>query len=399
MNANKVSGKFQTFKSSPFLIVKTATYSPTDVKVNIGYADAAKVGTRNTQREKAAGALTNRLMAAASESYLNENTKFDSLIDYAIGLQSNLTPMEAQKILVSNSGSIFAESPSINLKNQSILNSLIARRTSELTNSTGVWTSLTATKNHYSAKNWNNITSDLDMKTFGADKLFSSNLLVGGYITDSKESSNFEDGYTKTNSILGGIYTKYSQNQWYALTDMNIGQGDIKFNRSIYTGTDTRQSKSKTDLNTYSLYGELGYKIHTPIIDITPFAGLSYSSIKQDSIKERQVNGLSVNSISAHETAANLGFRFKHDFTNNLSLGGFTEYKYAFNNKIQAIHLVSNLTQDAQVTYNAPSLNKGDFSYGMIFNYANNNWVIFGDAGFTQNSKNREGQIGVKYLF
>ncbi|NEU33938.1 autotransporter domain-containing protein, partial [bacterium LRH843] len=98
--------------------------------------------------------LTDKLLAKADELYKSGDTS-NNLVNYAAQLQAITTADGVQAVLNSNSGSIFAETSSVLLKNQSLANGSIVRHLSDAgLDASGVWVDYTALTTKNGASGW-----------------------------------------------------------------------------------------------------------------------------------------------------------------------------------------------------------------------------------------------------
>lgn len=407
VEAKSVVGNFNSTKStSAFLTVKDAVVGADNtVKVAVDFADAAVAGTRLGGISEASGLLTNKLMDKANEQALNgEDT---AITRYVTGLQQASSQAQAQAVLNSNAGALFAETPSVLLRNDSLVNAQIAQRTRQVTKQgkSGVWVSAGYLETANEATGWDKVESDIYSTTVGADFKVSENAAVGAFITDYKEESSFDasSGTGKTDMLTFGLYGKFiNPDLYYVSATAQYGVGESKFNRQVTNIDETENSFSKADLDKLGVYGELGQEIVKGQFGLTPYIGLSHNQVSMDALKESSALGVSVDDLTAKETKAHAGFRADYKLTPNLDLGGYLEYAYAFDRKLPTVYLASNVSSDLVVGYEAPEFEKDFMLYGLSFNYqtANENWNVFGDvAGNAMNENEFQVQLGLKYAF
>lgn len=402
-----VNGEFAAYSTvSPFLKVNGVTYASDAVTADVAFGDAALAGTTTGGISTVAGSLTNQLMDKANQEYLATGQS-SALTSYVAGLQQVTSNQAAQAVLDSNSGAMFAENPSVLLRNDALVNAQIARRSHELTKNgtTGVWATSSFIENQNGANGWDKVNSDIYATTVGVDANVNKNLVAGAYITDYSEKSDYStsNGKNEVNMLSAGVYGKWkADNALYVSGNAHFGKGDNEFNRSVFDGVTTTQSNVKGDVEKAGVYAEAGLDLAANQFTVSPFIGLSHDRVKQDAIKETNAAGVAVSDLTAKETKAHAGVRFDYKATPNLSVGGFGEYAYAFDRSLPTVGLSSNLDSSIVVNYAAPEFDKDFFLYGVGFNYLtpNKGWNIFGDvAGVADKSKNYQVQLGLKYAF
>ena len=405
-----VFGQFGDYASiSPFLKLIAVSYDNNAVYAKIDFADSALAGTVKGGISDAAGALTNQLMEKANNEFLLTGQD-SNLTKYIAGLQSVQTQEAAQAVLNSNSGAMFVESPSVLLRNESVISSQIARRSHAVSKNgrSGVWGTTSYSENTLNADDWNSVDSSIYVNTIGADTTFGlgDQNVIGGYVSSFKADSDFNqlDGQSKLDLISLGLYGKVSTDLgFYAAANAHYGKGENEFKRNIFTGVESVESRVDADMESIGAYTELGYVLGTGYIwSLTPYFGLSYNSVDMDGITEGSEFGLVVGSTKADEAKAHAGFRFDYKLSHDLNVNGFAEYAYAFNRNLPDVLISSNLDRAISVGYQAPSFDKDYAFYGVGFDYTTpqQQWGVFGDvAGMTDDSNNYQVQLGLKYNF
>lgn len=406
LDANSVVGKFNsTTSSSAFLTVKDTIVGGDKVSVDVDFADAATAGNVLGGISDASGSLTNKLMEKANEQALNgENT---ALTNYVAGIQKASSQAQAQAVLNSNAGALFAETPSVLLRNDSLVSAQIAQRTRQLTKQgqQGVWASTGYLETENTAKGWDAVNSEIYSVTVGADAKIGENGTVGAFVTDYKEKSEFDrsTGSSEVEMLTLGVYGKWTNpDLYYVSATAQYGLGDVEFERQVTNIDSVETSVSKADLDKLGVYAELGQEISKGKLALTPYVGLSHNQVSMDSLKETSDMGVSVADLTAKETKSHLGLRADYAFNPSLDFGGYVEYAYAFDRKLPTVYLASNVAEDLAVGYQAPSFDKDFLMYGLSFNYqtAGKNWNIFGDAaGNALNNGDYQVQVGLKYAF
>ena len=404
--AEQVSGTFSSYKStSPFLKVNGLTTGSDKVSIEVGFADAAKAGTVSGGISTASGELLNKLMAKANTDALaGEN---NGLTDYIAKVQQSSNQVAAQAVLNSNAGALFVETPSVLLRNDTLINAQISQRTHQVTKQglTGVWATGSYLESTNQASGWDTVDSDIRVVSAGADTKLFENIMLGGYLSQYDEKSKYSasNGTSETKLTELGVYGKWkSETPFYVAANAKYGFGDTKFDRTVTNGVDFESSKAKSDVDKYAVYGEVGYDFMQSPFALSPYVALSHNRISLDAVNESSAYGVSVGDIDANESKAHLGLRFDYALSKNLAVAGYTEYAYAFDRSLPYVDLSSNVANSVTVGYKAPSFDKDYFLYGIGFNYLTPSmkWNVFGDiAGNAINSGDYQLQLGLKYVF
>jgi len=406
LNANHVAGQFDSYSStSAFLTVKGLSQTNKDVAVDVAFADAKTAGTLSGGISNASGELLNKLMAKANtQAVAGQSTQ---LTDYVANVQKVATATAAQAVLNSNAGALFAETPSVLLRNDTLVNAQIAQRSYQVSKQglTGAWVTAGYLDNTSEAKGWDTVESEIKTVSAGADFKVTDHAILGAYISDYNEDSKFSasNGKSETELTTIGIYGQWlSDHNYYVAANAQYGFGDTTFDRTVTDGIKTDASHAKADLDKYGIYTEFGYALPMEQFSISPYLALSHNAVSLDQVKESSDLGVTVGDTTAKESKAHVGTRSDYQVTQQLKLGGYAEYAYAFDRSLPNVSLTSNIDHSVDVRYRAPSFDKDFLLYGLGFNYltANSKWNIFGDvAGNALNAEDYQMQLGLKYAF
>lgn len=406
IKAGSITGDFSTVTAkSAFLRLGETTKGDNAYSVDVQFKDAKVAGTLNGGLSNASGELVNQLMVKANAQAVNgESTE---LTDYVAKIQQVATAEQAQAILNTNAGALFAETPSVLLHNDAMTNAQVAQRAFQVSKQgvTGAWVNGAYQETSTKAKGWDKVDSEISTLTAGADFQVADEVVVGAYVSTYKDDSKFSEsnGTSETDLTTFGVYGKWNTaSDLYFAANAQYGLGDVEFKRNVTNGVDSEESNAKSDLDKYGVYGEVGYSFITNQWSLSPYAGLSFNSVTLDKVKESSEMGVTVDDVTAKETKLHAGVRFDYRVTENLALGGYGEYANAVDRSLPKVRLASNVDNTVGVNYQAPAYDKEYFLYGVSFNYLtnNSNWNVFGDVvSNVNNSEDIQSQLGLKYIF
>ena len=227
--ANKVTGTFDKYKSvSPFLAVTGLEHHANKVTVDVDYANAVAAGTVSSGISVVSGELLNDLMDKANTQALNGQVT--DLTKYVGTIQSVQSREAAQAILNSNSGAVFVETPSVLLRNDSLVNAQIAQRSHQLlyAGQGGVWANASYLNNQHSANGWDDVESHVSVMSVGADTMVLDDLAVGAYVSEYQDKSDFEQTKASADADVTnlGAYLKWqAADNLYVAGNMQFGWG------------------------------------------------------------------------------------------------------------------------------------------------------------------------------
>ena len=184
------------------------------------------------------------------------------------------------------------------------------------------------------------------------------------------------DASTETDVTGLGAYAKWQSDKGvYVSGNVQLGFGDVEFNRTVTDGLDSVKESNKADLFKYGAYAELGY----------------------DFFADR----LTVSDVDVAETKAHVSVRFDYELNQNLYLTGYGEYADAFDRDNGMVTISSNVDNTIQYGYQAPPFDKDYFLYGVGLNYTSGSkWNWFGElTGNASKSSDYLIQLGLKYHF
>ncbi len=398
-----VTGTFSdVYTNKAFLKINGVTYDAENVYADVSLQSTATKATSQGGVTAVASDLTDQLLAKADTQYLAGETD-TSLVAYATALQSVATNADVQAILNSNSGSVFAETPSVLLKNQNVATGVVAKHINNVANgNSGVWaeTTLLSTKN--GATGWDSVDSDVYSASVGADFNITSNTILGGYVSTLKDSSDYSLNSNEANTDTTGlgVYAKYDLGAPYFTGLAYYGSGDVEYKRNITDGVTSAKTETKSDVSIFNAYGEFGYGFSNDLVEITPFVALAYADASIDGLSENSDIGLTVSDADAKETSLHTGLRVSSEIAQGFNLGGFVQYSKVLDRDLSDVTVVSNVDTDVSVSFAPPSFDKDYFMYGASGKYTNNAWTFFVNAAaISDDDTGYQGQIGFKYAF
>ena len=404
-----LTGQFSEVNTkSAFLTVGNTAYDSNNVYTDVGLKSASETASIKGGVSTASAQLTDKLLAKADELYKSGDTS-NNLVNYAAQLQAITTADGVQAVLNSNSGSIFAETSSVLLKNQSLANGSIVRHLSDAgLDASGVWVDYTALTTKNGASGWDSVDSDVYSTSVGVDFTLNDNALIGGYVSQLKDKSEYSLNANKAETDLTGfgVYGKYLFSDAYMLGTLHYGLGDTEYSRNVNSGLSTEQSVIKSDTSVLNSYVEAGrnfnMKTGSGSLDVTPFFAASYASVKTDGLSERLTTGLKVSDSDAEEFGLHAGLRLTNTFSNGFALGGFAQYTNIVDRDLSKVSVASNLDNDISVDFTPPDFDKDYFIYGLNAKYETpmSKWVLFGNAfAVSDDNSGYLGQVGFKYNF
>lgn len=405
IKANSIIGNFSSIKSKSALLNVGNTINTGDtLKVNVTFNDARQQGTVTGGISAAAGQLTNELMSKASAVATVGTTT--PLTSYVANIQQAETAGQVQTVLNAASGAVFAETPSVLLRNDTLANVQVAQRAYQVTklDLAGVWMTGGYLEASNQANGWDQVKSNIRVGTLGADFKIDTNAILGAYVSTYQDESKYSKSQARTKTDLThfGVYGKLDFNSHlYLAANTQYGFGETKFDRKVTDFVNTRDSHTKADLTKYGMYGEVGYDYIFNPLSISPYVALSHNAVTLDKVKESSAIGVSMDKITAKENKGHVGVHFDYKIDKKLLLSGYAEYAYALNRKNPDIAVSLNIDNSIRVNYQAPSFDKDYFLYGIGFNYiTSESWNFFGDVSSNAiNSDDYQMQLGLKYAF
>lgn len=157
--------------------------------------------------------------------------------------------------------------------------------------------------------------------------------LIAGYSRTSFNVRDRQSSGSSDNYHLG----LYGGTQWGALglrTGLTYTWHDISTSRSAIFPGFADSLKGKYDAGTFQAFGDLGYRIDTPVASFEPFANLAYVNLNNGGFAEQGgVAGLRANGQTMDTTFTTLGLRASTGFALadiNLTARGSLGWRHAF---------------------------------------------------------------------
>jgi hypothetical protein len=112
----------------------------------------------------------------------------------------------------------------------------------------GVWVDYTALTTKNGASGWDSVDSDVYSTSVGVDFTLNDNALIGGYVSQLKDKSEYSLNANKAETdLLAFVYGKYLFSDAYMLGTLHYGLGDTEYSRNVNSGLSTEQSVIKSD--------------------------------------------------------------------------------------------------------------------------------------------------------
>ncbi|EKT55374.1 autotransporter domain-containing protein [Providencia burhodogranariea] len=322
-----ISGQFDNAEPNYLFLGTYLTHSPTDITLNVGRNKTAFASQGLTFNE--------REVANAADSLANGNPVFESIL-------KSQTGDDARAAFQGLSGQIYADTASqqINASRQlrESLTSRIRSQESYQLNHSGSWAKLLG--NWSRASHDGNATS-FDASTYGVivglDKILNENNLKLGVAT----------GYTRT-SLSGNNAHADSDNYHVALYGgQQIGDLSLRgglgrtwhrneISRTTHYLAQRDKNNAKYNSSTSQAFIEAGYTINTQVMDLEPFANVSYVSTNNDSFTEKG-GAASLQGKKQHinSSSSTMGLRADRKFslteTNSVKLSGELGWTHQYN--------------------------------------------------------------------
>ncbi|NEX93280.1 autotransporter domain-containing protein [Caulobacter sp. 17J65-9] len=146
----------------------------------------------------------------------------------------------------------------------------------------------------------------------GADRIFAPGLrlgvAVGGSETDLKQARTRSDGEIR--SLEGGVYAAVRGERAWLDAALTYGDHEVEASRVLITGV-ASERRAAADTSARSVRADVLGGIERPVggLAVRPYAGLSWTSVRQDGLVERGAGdaGLKVQAESYQATVARAG--------------------------------------------------------------------------------------------
>ena len=248
--------------------------------------------------------------------------------------------------LDSLSGQIYASSQALTFQQSQAINKNLSNRLASLgslTNpDTGIWFNGIASTGKLYESGYTQADTSLYGGQVGVDKTFNNKFILGGVLSFSDSSADFDQnaGKSKNQNLGLSLYGRYgdTDDTFYVLGRIGGAYVSNNTKRDIIMGSYSKNLSADSKDYVFSGYGETGYKFKTSTnTSITPFAGLSYDMVNRGSFSEdNSLFGLKADSKTYTQTSGVLGLRAEAGF--NWAAGkstvlGYFSWQTAFNNQ------------------------------------------------------------------
>ena len=176
----------------------------------------------------------------------------------------------------------------------------------------------------------------------GIDKNINDSTILGIALSYSDAEADFDryGGKSKSQNFGVSLYGRYGQKEdkFYVLGRLGVGFVSSDVDREVVTGSQSENVSINHDDYVYSGYGETGYKFKlAKNFNLTPFAGISYDSVKRGSFSEDgSLLGLEADSKTYDQTSGSIGLRGEYDFEwigGKSTILGYASWQKAFNDE------------------------------------------------------------------
>lgn len=176
----------------------------------------------------------------------------------------------------------------------------------------------------------------------GIDKNINDSTILGIALSYSDAEADFDryGGKSKSQNFGVSLYGRYGQKEdkFYVLGRLGVGIVSSDVDREVVTGVQSENVSINHDDYVYSGYGETGYKFKlAKNFNLTPFAGISYDSVKRGSFSEDgSLLGLEADSKTYDQTSGSIGLRGEYDFEwigGKSTILGYASWQKAFNDE------------------------------------------------------------------
>ena len=176
----------------------------------------------------------------------------------------------------------------------------------------------------------------------GIDKNINDSTILGIALSYSDAEADFDryGGKSKSQNFGVSLYGRYGQKEdkFYVLGRLGVGFVSSDVDREVVTGVQSENVSINHDDYVYSGYGETGYKFKlAKNFNLTPFAGISYDSVKRGSFSEDgSLLGLEADSKTYDQTSGSIGLRGEYDFEwigGKSTILGYASWQKAFNDE------------------------------------------------------------------
>lgn len=337
--------------------------------------------------------LEGKELSAAENRFLDVMTEVQSLGSLA----------DAKTAAARLSGNSYSMMPALMMEVQRLDSAAVSDRMSELNVGSelteGPWATMHHVRNRFSPDGYDTAKTDLTGIQIGYDKRI-GDWLIGGYASYSDAETEFgaNGGSLDSEKYGFGAYAKRYFGAAYGQFQAGYQHGKAKFKKLSLDGL---ALDAKPDTGSFHLSAEMGYGFDFGSAKLSPFAGLSYESVRLSDVSESgSALGMSIDSKTLTETSANLGIRAAWAPTEWSRLGLHYKYDHALDRKNQ--DLTARFMTGGSFTIAAPSYDKGRHTVGLTAQaVVGQNTVVAAsyDNRFSSDSKTHTFFVGLKHAF
>ncbi|MDP5008174.1 MAG: autotransporter domain-containing protein, partial [Glaciimonas sp.] len=158
---------------------------------------------------------------------------------------------------------------------------------------TGLWHSIIGSIGKLSQDGYASANTTLVGDQLGVDTRLNDNTIVGGALTYSNSTANFNrfGGQSKSQNIGVSLYGRHAlsvgKTPTYISGRTGVATVDSKVKRTLLVGANTDNVSTRHTDNVLSAYVETGFEKNlSDTTNLTPFAGLSYDRVKRGNFAE-----------------------------------------------------------------------------------------------------------------
>ena len=238
----------------------------------------------------------------------------------------------------------------------------------------------------------------------GYDVQSSNNWLFG--VNDGYSYADIDSGIdtdSDIDTITVGLYASYSKGQMYIDYGVMFSNGDIDNDRTS-TASGAKLT-SYTDSDTITGYIEAGYQYLFSNYTLTPFVGVTYSTVEIDNYTERPSNDADAHDVDEIDDdfySTTLGVKAEYFVDNILHLKGRLTWNHEYSDDLQSTIKARLTSLTVYNTSEGIDLDEDRFGIGIGMKYQYSPEITFDldyDLELAKDFDSHTGTIGMKYQF